>query len=675
MDTNRHEFSNRRHSCLFVSIRGSIKGKSLCFFVVVGCLANFLQAASPDQNRLDQELIARARGGDIEQVKILLDQGADPNARVGIARPLQIAASGGRLEMMKALIDHGADVNGKSSTGGTALHAGALQGGGDVVRFLLAQGADPKATNDRGETPLHMAVKGDALLENVRMILKAGANPNIRNKELVSPIRLAAIRGNIPAYQLLLEASGGQEQQGVTPKNSTSYKSDKTTQALIVDTASKDYGIRKQAMLALVARGGQIMPEVLQALETPSERYWPLFDVLTKLGPEAEAALPKLAALLPDKRYVVASRLTIDRIKPGRFAQLPAAVREQAEAALYEAVTDPNSREEAGYFASLLSEPSKLKLLRSHEPELRAIAVGVLSKSDRRSEKIEAELIKILLSNDEKTSLRARAVRALGRSDKLSAAAQVALLQVVKASPPFGKGGQYGSRETRLRTLSKTAGRALGTAGPSVIDDLLPLLSPFDNPLRPGALEALYELGPAGVPRLIELLAHQDEAVAISASIALRRLGRPAMPALTKALESENEQVIEQALSAIGQFGRHAKPALPAIQTIIRSENQSDRIRITAARAALQIDPQDGRSKAAITKAIPAFIRIFAGQDGRRQLFAAEALRQLGSDAAPALPALLAFLEKDESRDNQEYYQARRAAQLAIDSIEKALRR
>ncbi len=674
MDTNAHEFSNRRHSCLFASNRGSIKRKSLCFFVVVGCLANFLQAASPDQNKLDQELIARARGGDVAQVKALLDKGADPNARGGIARPLQIAASGGRLEMMKALIDHGANVNGKSPTGGTALHAGAIQGGVDVVRFLLARGADPKAANDRGETPLHMAVTGDALIENVRMMLKAGANPNTRNKELVSPIRLAAIRGNIPAYQLLLEASGGKEQKGVTPKNSTAHKSDKTTRALIVDTASKDYETRKQAMLALVARGGQIMPEVIQALDTPGERYWPLFDVLAKLGPEAEAALPQLAALLPDKRYVVASRLTIDRIKPGRFAQLPAAIREQAEAALYEAVTDPNSRQEAGYFAYLLSEPSKLKLLRSREPELRAIAVGVISGSDWRSEKIEAELIKILLANDEKTSLRARAVRALGRSNKLSAAAQAALLLVVKASPPFGKGGQYGSRNTRLQTLSKTAGRALGTAGPSVIDDLLPLLSPLDNHLRPGAMEALYQLGSAGVPRLIELLAHQDEAIAISASIALRRLGRPALPALTKALESENEQVIEQALLAIGQFGRHGKQALPAILTIIRSENQSDSIRITAARAALQVDPNDGRSKEAITKALPAFIRIFAGQDGRRQLFAADALRQLGSEGEPALPALLAFLEKDESRDNQAYYLARRAAQLAIDSIEKASR-
>ncbi len=260
--------------------------KSLWFPLAMGCLAASLQAADPVQSKLDQELVAQIRRGAVKEVEVLLEMGANPNAKDGTSPLVEAASShtvdalkllldagakptaaalakacwlnrresvtmlldsgvspdggtvsaaqGGHAKLLKSLLDRGADVNARSSDGNTALHTGALQGGVHVVRLLLDQGADPNATNDRGETPLHMAIKGDGLVENVRLLLAARANPSLRNRELISPIRLAAIRGLIPAYRILLEASGGKEPAGINPKGLTDDERNKTTQELIV---------------------------------------------------------------------------------------------------------------------------------------------------------------------------------------------------------------------------------------------------------------------------------------------------------------------------------------------------------------------------------------------------------------------------------------------------------
>ncbi len=383
--------------------------------------------------------------------------------------------------------------------------------------------------------------------------------------------------------------------------------------------------------------------------------------MLIKVGPEAEVALPKLAEMLPDKRHVVIARRTMDQIKPGHFAQLPRPLRGQADTALYEAVIDPESQELASFFAVWLSEESRLKLLRSQESQHRALALRIVPPLGQWSDQVEAEVLRILLAEDEQLRIRQDAARALGRSNKLSREAKAALLTVLKVSPPYAQNisNEERTRQTELQSLSKEAGRALGSAGPSIIDELLPLVTPLDNHFRPGAMEALFRLGSAGVPRLIGLLGNQDEAIGISASVALNRIGSPAVPALIRALDSENEQVVDQALSALWWIGQGAKDAIPDLLMIVASQDQPERIRIAAARTAIKIAPNDSRVNNEISKAMPRLIGIFQGREAKYQGWAAEVLRQLGSDAKSALPALRAFVEREPS-DDHEYRAARR---------------
>ena len=62
-----------------------------------------------------------------------------------------------------AALELGADLNAANDAGGTALHAAASHGMNSVIELLAARGADPRAENGRGETPLALAVYSDGI--------------------------------------------------------------------------------------------------------------------------------------------------------------------------------------------------------------------------------------------------------------------------------------------------------------------------------------------------------------------------------------------------------------------------------------------------------------------------------------------------------------------------------
>lgn len=64
-------------------------------------------------------------------------------------------------DLVKMLLDAGADPNAKTASGGTPLHTAGFTGNVTVVRMLLAAGADPHATDGKGFTALdHAREKG-----------------------------------------------------------------------------------------------------------------------------------------------------------------------------------------------------------------------------------------------------------------------------------------------------------------------------------------------------------------------------------------------------------------------------------------------------------------------------------------------------------------------------------
>ncbi len=106
-----------------------------------------------------------------EAARVLIDQGADVNARSGgeVARvpPLGTAAFVRSVHMARLLLDAGADVNGCGEGGFTALHSAAQNGDEELVRLLLGRGADPSIALPDGRRPADLA----AAAERVRSLL------------------------------------------------------------------------------------------------------------------------------------------------------------------------------------------------------------------------------------------------------------------------------------------------------------------------------------------------------------------------------------------------------------------------------------------------------------------------------------------------------------------------
>ncbi len=160
-------------------------------------------------------LLFAARSGDAESARLLLEAGA----RVDEALPngmtaLVEAAHSGQQAVAMLLLEKGANPN-AGEVGYTALHAAVLRGGLDLVRSLLAHGADPnlrmtKGTPVRrnsedfelpatliGSTPYFLAAK---FLEAdiMRALAGAGADTRLTMKSGETPLMAAAGSGASP---------------------------------------------------------------------------------------------------------------------------------------------------------------------------------------------------------------------------------------------------------------------------------------------------------------------------------------------------------------------------------------------------------------------------------------------------------------------------------------------
>ncbi len=109
------------------------------------------------------------------------------------------------LLTVNALLKQHVDVNTQSLDGTSALHWAADQDNIDIAKMLIAAGANVKAANDYGITPLTLAcVNGSSAMVDV--LLKAGADPNTVFSEGETALMTASRTGNVDVVKLLLNA-------------------------------------------------------------------------------------------------------------------------------------------------------------------------------------------------------------------------------------------------------------------------------------------------------------------------------------------------------------------------------------------------------------------------------------------------------------------------------------
>lgn len=85
----------------------------------------------------------------------LLRRGADVNAvarnHLGV-QPINSAAAGNHTEVVRVLLEHGADPNAREAAGFAPIHAAAQNGNDELYELLVARGADREAAADDGRT-------------------------------------------------------------------------------------------------------------------------------------------------------------------------------------------------------------------------------------------------------------------------------------------------------------------------------------------------------------------------------------------------------------------------------------------------------------------------------------------------------------------------------------------
>ncbi|XP_073355951.1 uncharacterized protein [Aegilops tauschii subsp. strangulata] len=185
----------------FASIQGCL----------VSCLFLFLvEEAGLDVNSESKAgvtpMVLAALQGNVEVTRYLLDHGGDPAMpdERG-STPLHNAAAAGHCEAVRLLLSKGVNLD-PIHYQGTRLHLAAVEDQDQVVMVLLEHGADTgadvNACDYSGPTPFTEAV-ADGLTDFVKVLLDAGANPNIPNQHGAIPIELAADSDRHKLVQIL----------------------------------------------------------------------------------------------------------------------------------------------------------------------------------------------------------------------------------------------------------------------------------------------------------------------------------------------------------------------------------------------------------------------------------------------------------------------------------------
>lgn len=206
------------------------------------------------QATFNKALIDAVRQRNIKQVEALLLLGANPNCTTTKGNaPIHRAAKFGENDIIELLLTFGADISSRTTANVTALHEASVNVHPSTVKLLLSKGADPDLLNQAGSTPFTLAgaynlyevlkvyiesgydvntqdAHGRTALwrlvgsspndlvnsKSVKLLLEAGADPNILTNNGSAALSKAAKLGRTEMVQLLINAGATIDYQDPT---------------------------------------------------------------------------------------------------------------------------------------------------------------------------------------------------------------------------------------------------------------------------------------------------------------------------------------------------------------------------------------------------------------------------------------------------------------------------
>ena len=142
----------------------------------------------------------RGGGGGESSQPVLADRGFLKYTAYGAA------INRGHVNVVKLFL-RSVPVNTADAHGWSAIHLAAAAGQDAMLQLLLQHGADANRVTENGETPLHLAVKGEhELLCKTLLQLKQKPLLALANEDGETPLHVAAAKGSTTICELLLRA-------------------------------------------------------------------------------------------------------------------------------------------------------------------------------------------------------------------------------------------------------------------------------------------------------------------------------------------------------------------------------------------------------------------------------------------------------------------------------------
>lgn len=158
-------------------------------------------------------LLIAVQENQIEIAKALIAAGADINAQAANKdSPWLLAGAAGRTEIIRAMIPAGPDFTKRNRYGGNALIPACERGHVETITLLLTTEIDVNHVNNLGWTCLlEIVILGDGGPRHQKaaeLVLAAGADPNLADKDGVTPLAHANARGQDAIAAMIAKAGG-----------------------------------------------------------------------------------------------------------------------------------------------------------------------------------------------------------------------------------------------------------------------------------------------------------------------------------------------------------------------------------------------------------------------------------------------------------------------------------